>query len=298
MWLTIAVIGYLLLSSVSILDKFILSNKHMKPIIFVFYSSIFLLPLALLLPFGVNLLQGIDWWIAIVSGVIFCLAMWAFYIAFAKSEVSHVGPLVGAAVPIFTLILNRFFLKEVFSGTQFYAMIFLIVGCLLISFEKSRDHNGWHSGFLWGILAGSLFAISHVSAKIIYNGYGFYTGFVWTRLFIALPGVILLFFPIIRKSLFTKKEKNQKKLSNNIVLVSIDKILGVAGVIFVQYAIASGSVSIVNALGGIQFGMVVILVAVLSYFFPKLFKEEYCMGEIVQEIMAVALIGFGLYLLV
>jgi drug/metabolite transporter (DMT)-like permease len=298
MWLTVAIIGYLLLSSVSILDKFILSNRSMKPIVFVFYSSIFLLPLALLLPFGVNWLNGGDWWTAIISGMVFCLAMWAFYIAFAKSEVSHVGPLVGAAVPIFTLILNQFFLKEIFTGAQLYAMIFLIVGCLLISFEKSRAHNGWHSGFLWGILAGLLFAISHVTAKLIYIDYGFYTGFVWTRLFIAIPGVLLLFWPMVRKSLFVKKIKTKEKFSSNVVLVSINKILAVVGVLLVQYAIASGSVSVVNALGGIQFGMVVILVAFLSYFFPKLFKEEYCVGEIVQEILAVALIGFGLYLLV
>jgi len=300
MWLLITLLGYLILAVVSILDKFILEKESTKPIVFVFYSTIFVLPIFLLLPFGVKPLSTLkDGYYALISGLAFGLAMWTMYIGLEKSEVSHLGPLIGAATPFFVMFLSKAILHDAMTTAQWVASFLLIVGSLIVSFEISEKHRGWHSGMWWGVLSGLLFAVSHVFAKYMYNHYDFYSGFVWTRGAIGLVGIIVLFFPSVYRQLFKKekvkaaKPKDGKKYA---VIIS-DKVLGVVGVILIQYAIALGNVSIVNALTGIQYGVLIILVAILSKFAPKLFKETYARGEKMQEAIAVAIIAAGLAVL-
>ena len=69
------------------------------------------------------------------------------------------------------------------------------------------------------------------------------------------------------------------------------------GVVLAQYAISLGSVSVVNALNGFQYALVIVFVAILSKWRPKIFREEYTRGEIFSEILAVVLIAVGLALL-
>lgn len=302
MWFILAIIGYAILAIVAMMDKYLLSQAKLKPALYTFYSTIFVLPVLLLIPFGVSFFSSsLDWIIALVSGFAFAAALWAMFISFEKSEVSHIGPLIGAATPLFVLLFGRLFLDEKLTGLQIAAIVILIIGSLIISFEKSKKNNGWHIGILWGILSGLFFALSHVSAKYLYDGYDFMSGFVWTRAAIGLAGVFILFhrdvfYKIFHKSFF---EKIKAKFSpqNNLLLVGIDKVLGVVGVVIIQYAIAIGSVSLVNALNGLQYAILVIIVLLFTKLWPKKFKEEYNKGEIAQEILAVIIILFGLALL-
>jgi len=307
MWLILSIVGYIILAVVSIMDKYLLSQAKVKPALYTFYSSVFVLPILLAVPFGVSFLNSpFDWCMALLSGVTFALAMWAMFLGLEKSEVSHIGPLIGAATPFFVVLFSRLFMTEILSSRQFLAIIFLIVGSLVISFEKSKKYSGWHLGMLWGVLSGLLFAISHVSVKYLYAHYDFLSGFVWTRAAIGLMGIFLLCHPAVYQTLFFPKFIDKIKNiffsatspSDSIFLVGVDKILSVIGIILIQYAISIGSVSLVNALNGLQYVFLIILVLVLSRFWPKKFKEDYSKGELFQEIIASAIIVFGLFLLV
>jgi drug/metabolite transporter (DMT)-like permease len=307
MWLIFSILGYAILAVVAMMDKYLLSSAKVQPALYTFYSTIFVLPVLFLLPFGVGYLSSwADWLLALLSGLTFALALWTMFLGFEKSEISHVGPLIGAATPLFVLLFSNLFLSEILSFRQLIACGFLIIGSLIVSFEKSKQHIGWHSGIAWGILSGLLYGASHVSAKYIYDRYGFLDGFVWTRAAIALLGIFLLFHPAIYRTLFFPSiwQRIKNKFSrvsapqDNIVLVGIDKILSVVGVVIIQYAIAVGSVSLVNALNGLQYAFLIILVLIFSKFWPKKFKENYSSGEIFQELIAVIIIIGGLILLV
>lgn len=292
MYILIATIGYLFLAITNVTDKFILTKAVQKPLVFVFYTTIFVLPIFLLVPFSGYITNLNHLLISLLAGFTFGLALWAMYIGFQKSEVSHSSPLVGAVIPFFVLFLSLIFLGERLSVGQILGIFILISGSLLISMEKSRQHNGWHRGMLWIVLAGLLYAISHVASKYIYDLYGFLTGLVWTRGFIGLFGLLLLLSPQI-----WKKSKNKKKLKNKknqFFLVIATRIFAILAVLLIQYGIAIGSVTIVNALAGIQFAFLILLVILLSKFYPKLFKEKFTQGELKTEILAVAIIGIGL----
>ena len=300
MWLFVALLGNALLAVVAVIDKFILTKSVAKPIIFVFYSTIFVLPFLLLLPFGMKLPAfGNDYLIFIVSGICFALGLWTMYIAILKNEISHAGPLIGAAAPFFILFLSRFFLSEQLSVRALLAALLLIIGSLVISFDQSAENHGWKRSMSWGIFAGFLFAVSHVAAKYAYDSYGFFNGFVFTKLPIGIFGALLLLSPSVR-SIFRKSEKTAAVKQANtkwLTLVYADIGLGIVGTVLLQYAMALGSVSLVNALAGVQYAMLIIIVALISKFFPKIIKESFTKKEIIQKVVAVFIIGIGLFLL-
>ena len=114
----IALVGYSALAIVSILDKFILSNEKVEPVVFVFYSTIYLLPLNIGLFFLTNFPSPAIRIISAFSALMFVLGLWTMYRSLQKSEISHVGPLIGGLIPLAVLILSRIFLnEEIFLAT-------------------------------------------------------------------------------------------------------------------------------------------------------------------------------------
>ena len=300
MWLFVALLGNMMLATVGIIDKFILTKAVSKPIVFVFYTTIFVLPFFLLLPFGVKIpASQMDYLIFAVSGFCFSFGLWTMYIGFQKSEISHLGPLIGAAAPLFILFLSRIFLGEKLTTYTLLGAVILIIGSLVISFNQNTQQHGWHRGMIWGVFAGFLFAVSHVAAKYAYDLYGFYNGFIFTKLPIGVFGAALLFSPSVR-AVFVRTEKTavEKVASNKqLVLIVADIALGVVGSVLIQYAIALGSVSLVNALAGVQYAVLIVLVALISKFFPKILKETFTRNDIIQKVVAVSIISLGLFLL-
>ena len=287
----LALLAFVILAAVNILDKFVM-QKRLAPATFVFFSSIFLLPVVLLLPFGVRPLSGAtDWAWAVFSGFTFCLSLWTMYVGLQKNEASHFTPFTGAAVAFFVLCLSSIFLRERLSIFDVLAIFVLIGGSLLIA-SGCGVHGGWDKKFIfWGLLAGFFSAVSQVAAKHLYDSYGFYSGMVWRVLAIAVFGIFLLFSAVVRREAFGGRGHAAK---GHLSAVVWNKILGVAGIVLFQYAVALGSVTIVNALAGVQYALLIILIAVLSRFYPGLFRESYTRGEMRREIISVIIIAAGL----
>ncbi|MFH0857257.1 MAG: EamA family transporter [Candidatus Magasanikbacteria bacterium] len=297
-----ATIGYLIMGFVFVLDKFILEKSVSKPVVYTFYSTIFMFVAFLAYPFGVTLLRGMDWVWALVAGLTFGFGLWTMFKAVETGETSHISPFLGAVIAILTYGMSSLFLQEVMNAMQIVGILFLVFASMLLSFEKSKKHSGFHVGFLWAIFSGLLFAVSHVSTKYIYGQYDFLTGLVWTRAFIGIVGMITLFFPSVRKVFKknTKKPKKEEYAEKHVVAIVItNKVLAVIGVIAIQYAIAVGSVTLVNALAGMQFAFMFLIIITLTKFAPKVFKEFFTNRELVQEWIAIffILIGSGLLVL-
>lgn len=297
MWLYFAIIGFALLAVVAILDKFIVSNEQVQPLVYAFYSSVIALPALIFIPFGVERVQTpFGWLIVALTGIACVLSFYGMFRAFSLSKVSHIGPLLGAAVPFCIFILSRFFLAEVLGGRQLIAMTILIIGSLTISLENSPKGFGWQRGIPWAVFAAINFAIFYVGAKYIDGLVGFYSGFIWAYGAAGLASLALLFFPSVRESL-RKKGPKTALTKGKMIVFAADKIISLVATVLIQYAVAAGSVTIVNSLTGMKYAILVVLVALLSRFYPEKFKEDYIPGELVQEFFAVALIAIGVGLL-
>lgn len=298
MWFILAILGYFLLAIVFILDKFILTESVGKPVVYTFYSTIFLFGAVLLFPFfGYASLVGIDWLWALVSGVGFGFGLWTLFLAVKRGEASHVNPFNGAVVTIAVFLLSAAFLQESLSPHQTIGMGVLVGGSLLLSFEKTKKHNGFHIGFLWAIISGVLFAVSHVSAKYLYTIYPFWPAFLWTRTATGLVGLITLFSPAVHRAVFGKRtHASVSKTAGKrfaLPIIITNKIAAIGAVVMIQYAAAIGSVTLVFAVSGLQYAMMFVMIVLLTKFAPNLFREYYTRKELILEWIAIALIVLG-----
>lgn len=303
LWFFIALTGYILQAIVFILDKKILTSSVSKPVVYTFYSTIFLLPVFLLVPFssqiGLKNLYNLDLLLAITSGITFGLGLWLMFIAVKQGEASHINPFIGGVIAIATYLFSYLFFQEVLSSYQIAGVIFVIFASLLLSFEKSKKHSGFHIGFLWAVISGLLFAVSHVAAKYIYINYDFFTGIIYTRGSIGFVGLLTLIYPSVRKSFRKAKTKKAKsKKTSSLLLVVINKILGVSAVLLIQYAIAIGSVTLVNAMAGLQYALMFVFIYLLTKFTPRLFKEFFTKRELLIEVIALIFVVLGSVLFV
>lgn len=307
MWLYLALLGFSCLAVVSILDKFILTKEKMPPVVFVFYSTIFLFPLIFAAPWLSPSPTVKDLGLIVVGASAFVSSLWAMYHAFQKSAVSHIGPFIGAFIPLFILVLSKIFLGEQIVPMQIFGIILLSIGTLLISIQKKQPHHEWGTSIKYGIASAALFSIFHVTAKSLYMSLGFSHGFFYLWGTAGLIGVFLFFSKEVRSQIFPRRSilKSisskffyEKSTKIQTLTVVADKVLSVFGVILVQYSVSIGSVTKVNALTGFQYGFLIIIVAVLSRFWPKIFSEHYQAGELKRELLAVLIIGIGIVYLV
>lgn len=292
MWLTFAILGYSLLAIVAILDKFIVSSERVRPIVYVFYSTAPAAGLLVFCPFIERFSVLWLWLVPLVAGISFTAGLYAMYAAFSKSEVSHAGPFIGAAIAFFTAFFSHYVLGESFTTRQLFAIGVLVIGSHFIARQTGR--RGFYPGLQYALVAGAAFAAFFVTAKYVYVQVGFASGFVWLWGAIGLVGLSFIFSPALRRHL---REKPARPKGHRLAVIAVDKILAFGAVVSIQYAVSTGSVAMVNALTGFQYALLALFVALLSRFFPKMFKENYAPGEAKQEGLAILIIGLGLYLL-
>ncbi len=293
MWILFALIGYLLLATVFLLDKRIVSNLTVSPVVYTFYSTIFLVVLFFFLPFtGISF--GLSVWVsAFVSGLSFLLALYTMFRAFQTSEVSHMGPFIGAFITVASFGLGSVWLQESLSPFQQLGIGVLVAASFLLSFEKTNSHTlvRWH--YLWGVFSGFLFGVSHVSAKAVYESAPFLFGIITTKGFAGVLAIALFLSPAVRRSLQGSKGKKKPQKTLVVITVVINKVLSVVANGLIQYSIALGSVTVVTALGGIQYAFLFVLVWLLSRYRHSFFQEYMTKKEISIQILAILLFIIG-----
>lgn len=301
-WIAVAIYAYLLISMEIVLDKFLLSSKKVShPAIYAFYSGILSLFVIVFMPFGfhwVGLEQGVT---SLLFGAIFIYGILSLFYAIQKNEASRVMPVVGAIIPITTYFTYDFFWGDKLTPYQLLGVALLIAGGLFISFDlplkiKSRK---FFSGFSYAVLAGILIALALDAFKVLYKEDNFLNVFIWTRFGLAAGALSLLIVPYGRKIIlgsFASYKENKKDNQKTGVLFVVNKSLGGIGSIMLNYAIALGSVTIVNALVSIEYVFILLLGLVLSVRYPSIFQEKWSLGHLVQKIAAIAVITVGVTL--
>ena len=282
-----------------ILDKFLLIKKFPRVSVLTFWTAVWNL-LGVVFIFW-DFIFFPRWTIlilALLSGVFFTIALQFLYSALKTGEASHIGPLVGGVVPIVSFIASYFWLNERLSGFQLFSIGLLVLGTLLISFEKSRKHNGWHIGMVWGIIAGIFFGLSYVLTRGVFLETTFSTGFVWARIGGFIAALPLLLSPLVRGDIFVNTKAKKEKLESGLVVLIINKTLAVIYFLGMNYALSLASATVVNALAGLQYAIMFLMVYICTKTVPKFFKEQFTRREIAIQVLAILIIISGLALTV
>jgi len=303
-WLIIAAIAYFLIALQVVLDKFLLSSKRVShPAIYAFYSGVLSFSTLALAPFGLKAISFGNFLLYIFFGAVFIYGVLLIFFAIKNSEASRVTPVVGAIIPIATYFIEYLLFGNSFGKGEIGGIILLILGGILISFEfpLKLGKKKFFSGFYQSIFAGLILAIAFSAFDFFYKKEGtFLNVFIWTRMGLFFGALTLLFYPAWKKIIFDSLLNFKKPKKNNVRtgnLFVLNKILGGVGSMLVNYAIALGSVTIVNALVAVEYVFVFMIGIIFARFFPEFFHEKHGRKEIFQKTASIAIIGLGLFLI-
>lgn len=304
-WFFWALAAYAGNALVLIVDKSLLGGQKTavsNPLTYTLYSGALAAGAVVLLPLAWAPLTGFVLWWSLLAAVWHLAALYFFFRALKFGEPSRVAPLVGAVVPLFTLIFAAIMLGEVMSGQQLRAIALLIAGGALLSLQRLSSGAG--EVLLMG-LAGLFFAAYFVTVKYLYDHTAlFLATFAWSR---VVEGIIAITIGTLlvgrRGSIYrTQKGRDKSRPYRQAFLFPIifaaNKLLAGGAFLLQNYAISLGSVSVVNALQGTQYAFLFILATIVSIWFPQLFREELDRFALGQKIAGIVLISIGVALVV
>ena len=301
-WLIIAIIAHFVLALVFVIDKYLLSHTHLKPASYAFYVGAFGGLAVLLIPFGFSIFPINHIMISLLAGTVFILAVFFFYKSIQLGEVSRIAPIIGGMVPIFTFILTYFILNERLTVNQLMAFSLLVLGGVIMAWprKQARMISGLNKIPLikrlpLAILASFLFAGSYVLTKLIFTQHPFLDGFIWMRLGGVLGALLLFLLPVTRRVILETSKEIKLKTGQ---LAVFNKIMSGLAFILLNYAIFLGSVTLINALQGVQYIFLLVLTLFLSKKFPQIMEEQINKTAVLQKITAILFIIFGLGVLV
>lgn len=300
-WFLIALINPIVHAFVNHFDKYLLS-KYLKGgtvgalIIFSALFAVFLLPILLIIDpsviTSVTLTQGL---ILMANGSFLTVAILFYLYAIDHDEASYVAPFF-QLIPVFGLIFGYFILNETLSSQQLIAGGTILLGSLFLSVELG-DGNSRIKGKLVALMLGSslFYSINAVIFKSVAQTEGFVASLFWDMLGKVVFGLILLLaISSYRKQFFNLlKESGAKFVGLNIV----NEILSLVGELALVLAVLFAPVALVQSVGGLQPGFVLIFGVLLTLFFPKFATESLEKRFLVQKIIGIAIITVGVYLL-
>ncbi len=297
LWFLTATLGYFFLAVVSLFDRYFLVTSIPNPKIYTFnigilwfFASLPLIFFGITLP-GFNLIL-----LGLGAGLIRIFAILFLAKSIVASEVSRVVPAIGGLLPIFSFLFFFFYFPQsgIFNLFQLIAFLLLIFGSVLISLEKSSLKIFAFKTLKYPIISAFFFALNFFLTKILFLKIDFITGFFLILIGGGLGAVLFLASSQVRQSIFA--QKITPKISGFFIM---GQAFGGVGVIFQFYAVFlanPGQVPLINALEGIRYLFLFLFIFLLSFCRPKLLKEE-IMTTFLQKIIAILLIGGGLFLL-
>lgn len=292
-WFFFSIIGYFFNALSTTINKALLSRDIPSPAAMAFFIATLGMLVLVLLPFGIAGLTFGEYMASLASGLFFVAAIFTMFIALQKGQASYIPIFIGGFQPIMVFILAFIFLHESLTHNQLLGFILLTAGGLFIATRKSRQRR---LVYVIALLSSACFAVSFVATKWVFDEAGFINGLFWTRIG-ALFGII---FILAKKEwrreitgILTRKSKERNTRTALGFLAA--QGTGVISVVLIFYAISLGSVTLVNALQGVQYLVIFALVEPLGFFFPKLWKEELSKKAIIHKLISIVIVSIGLF---
>lgn len=295
-WITFTLISRALWAADNVVDKLLIGKYLKDPIVLTLIAGIS----ALFLSIVIIIFNGLEWigfkpaLLAIFAGAFQIVAVFTFYQAISKEEISRVIPLFQFTPP-FVLVLSFLFLGEVLTTTYYFAFVLILVGGFLISLQKIEGVFKLRGAFWWMVLSSLIYAAQVVILKSLYTSYPFWdiTVYLGFGEFILTP-MLLLLVPNFR-SRFTRSLSNLKVAGWTLLILAMFFVAMASLSGF--WALTSGPVSLISVFRGFQSVFVLIYVVLFSVWLPKILKEELSKSILGIKAIAISLMGIGLYLI-
>lgn len=308
-WLIFAFLGTVFFSGAGVLDKLLLSNctNDSKAYIVcqVLVQQLFIIPVLLLVGVEFTYPESI---IALLFGCLQVLPSFFYMKALQTEEASKVSALE-YVYPLFVFIGSIFLFGEILSLKCCAGGLLLILGTLLISYNKEHGRsdglNGNSKYMLRSIMALSpairpfmsywiLTAIYYLSLKYLLKSIDEWDLYIWSSL-----GTLMMVIPLMAiRSIREEVKSFFGRGSFAVGALISEEVFQFLGLIFSIFAYAIGSVTLVSSVGALQPILTVILILVLGALAPKLaeaLNERTDRDSLMQKGAAFMVVLVGIY---
>lgn len=287
-WLVLILISVNLSALVSLFDKFYCSKKVKSIYSFAFLVNFFYLVFILVTTYILRKSFVFNWLVIypILSGLTYFLTWIFWWKAMTTSEVSRVVG-VASVQPVINAILAVFFLNEVISVNKWSAIILIVAGAFLCSWEKKKN-GGFNKAYLYVLVAVCFGAVGNILVKfsmgtmpaLVVNCLSFYATFPLFLLMLKDKKV----FQEVKKNLLDKKSS---------VPIFFRSLIGYLAICFYMLAVGAGPVSSVVTVNNAAPLLVFVYSIGVSFFWPKIIKEELSRQALFTKTIAIIMIVVG-----
>jgi len=293
-WMIFAFVAPLFWGATGIIDKFLV-DKHMRnPYATSVYLNILYFLMTLTLVFFVNLAFPLPYvLLASCIGVLSFFTYTIWFKAISIEDVSVATPLA-FIYPVFAMLFAFIFLYEKVSLLQYVGAVLLIASSVLISMKKSLGKILVSPALKFMLVFSAINGASVVLEKFALGGLSFWALFFWSNAGLcAVCLATLLFSAKIRRD-FVKLLKLKPRVVGFCLLT--DGLAMVATLIFF-FALTTGPATLVSAINAVQPFYVLLMVVVLSAFWPNVLEEKNNGWVLFLKALAIVLVLIGSFLL-
>ncbi|MDD5127599.1 MAG: EamA family transporter [Dehalococcoidales bacterium] len=267
-WMTFALISTALMGVASVIDSHLLSKRLPSMRAFLLPVALIHLPVALFffytnpLPAGVSY-QPIVY--AIAAGLVRSGAVLLMLYTLKSEEVSRVIPII-YTYPIMVAVMAIWVFDESLSYLQWLAILIVVSGTMMISFEKNpaAGKNMGKSLFRMFVSA-LLWAISDILRKK-----ALMTGFSpWNAFCLYEFCMIAVFLAVALRPVIIRQWLNYKERKAAIGYVLLDETVSLVGIALQFWALNTGPVSLVSTVIGSRPVFVAVYSFLLGLFLPN-----------------------------
>jgi uncharacterized membrane protein len=307
LWLGLVVVAQIMLAFVALIDKYIVTSDTvvLRPFTYTFWISILSAGSIVVYLFSwipipidgfampsfkhIQPLSLTIFALALTTGYAFFAALLSMFTALKDADASDVVPVVGGLSAVFTFWLSYAFLGTTLPTHFLYGFVMLVLGTILVStfrFSWRTTLSVSHAGLMFGV--------HYVAIKALMNATNFDTAFFWSRTAIVMVALSMLLIPYYYDKVRERTRSVQKRDGGFLIG---NKILGGIASILMLKATELGDVTLVQALGGLQYLVLLAFSACCGRFISKDWGENVTTRDIVQKTLSVPLIVLGFFLL-
>lgn len=297
-WFYIAMIGPFLYAVCNHIDKVLLEKyfRHSGVGTLILVSallSILALPILYLIDPSVIEVGSTENLLTLaVLGFINVATLW-FYLEALMNEEASIAVVFYQLVPVFGLVLAYYILGEVVTKPELVAMVVIIVGASIVSFDLSSENKfaiRWRT-VIFMTIAAFLWGLSSVIFKYVALEEEIWRTAFWEHLAMVVVGIfVFVFIKSYRENfILALKENSGPVLGLNV----LNEVLYMIGNISFSYAYMLVPVSLVLLTQSFQPFFVIALGVLMVIVLPKFATEKLTGKFLGQKMVAVTITAFG-----
>lgn len=225
-----------------------------------------------------------------LAGAADLAASWFYYAALKSGEASESLAVTGGFTPLATAMLAVPLLDKPLGGTNLWAFA-LMVGGGFAMFASEKFN--WRRVLPPVISAAILFGLANVLQKVVFNGAGFVSGYVFFTLGTFLASMCLLIRPTWRRQIF---EQSEEAPPRSRIWYMVNRFIAGVGSFLTFLAISRTGPATVSAISGVRYAIIFAGAYILTKFKPDWLREDFRRGALIGKSIATAAIIAGLVL--